>query len=224
MSETFDRSQLDGKDREQLGEIASALGVKGTSRMRKADLVDAIVGATSGAEASNGATRSTPRKVRSTGAADDDFASIAEEENALAGGQRTGRRDGPDPPPPADGDRCRRQRERPRPLLERQPHGFVRALRGARRAARPRSIATTTRATPTRATPTPTPTRLRATVRSRVNRRGATTTARRTSAAAAAVGVTVSAVRATVGSAAAAATSGRQPKGVPTAATTTAAN
>jgi len=86
MSETFDRSQLDGKDREQLGEIASALGVKGTSRMRKADLVDAIVGATSGAEAANGATRSTPRKVRSTAAAGDDFASIAEEENALAGG------------------------------------------------------------------------------------------------------------------------------------------
>jgi transcription termination factor Rho len=85
MSETFDRSQLDGKDREQLGEIASALGVKGTSRMRKADLVDAIVGATSGAEATNGATRSTPRKVRSTRAAGDDFASIAEEENALAG-------------------------------------------------------------------------------------------------------------------------------------------
>ena len=28
MSETFDRSALDGKDREQLGEIASALGVK----------------------------------------------------------------------------------------------------------------------------------------------------------------------------------------------------
>src|SRR6478752_3729005 len=87
MSETLDRSQLDGKDREQLGEIASALGVKGTSRMRKADLVDAIVGATSGAEATNGATRSTPRKVRSTRAAGDDFAAIAEEENALAGSQ-----------------------------------------------------------------------------------------------------------------------------------------
>src|SRR6478752_4820850 len=72
MSETLDRSQLDGKDREQLGEIASALGVKGTSRMRKADLVDAIVGATSGAEPTNGT--------------DDDFASIAEEENSLAGG------------------------------------------------------------------------------------------------------------------------------------------
>ena len=43
MSDTFDRSQLDGKDREQLSEIASALGVKAISRMRKADLVDAIV-------------------------------------------------------------------------------------------------------------------------------------------------------------------------------------
>ena len=46
MSDTFDRSQLDGKDREQLSEIASALGVKSISRMRKADLVDAIVTAT----------------------------------------------------------------------------------------------------------------------------------------------------------------------------------
>ena len=45
MSDTFDRSQLDGKDREQLSEIASALGVKAISRMRKADLVDAIVAA-----------------------------------------------------------------------------------------------------------------------------------------------------------------------------------
>jgi len=81
MSETFDRSQLDGKDRDQLSEIASALGVKSVSRMRKADLVEAIVTATAG---SNGAERSAPRKVRSTqGAGGDDFASIADEENAL---------------------------------------------------------------------------------------------------------------------------------------------
>jgi transcription termination factor Rho len=81
MSETFDRSQLDGKDREQLSEIASALGVKSISRMRKADLVEAIVGA---AGAANGAGEK-PKKVRSTArAADDDFASIADEENALA--------------------------------------------------------------------------------------------------------------------------------------------
>jgi transcription termination factor Rho len=88
MSQTFDRSQLDGKDREQLSEIASALGVKSISRMRKAELVEAITAAAAG---SNGEARSTPRKVRSTSAAgNDDFASIADEENALAGGADIG--------------------------------------------------------------------------------------------------------------------------------------
>ncbi len=109
MSETFDRSQLDGKDREQLAQIATALGVKSTSRMRKAALVEAIVGATSGAngaangasstakdtapstDAANGSARSTPRKVRSSRVVDDDLAAIAEEQNALAGDT-----DGPD--------------------------------------------------------------------------------------------------------------------------------
>ncbi len=84
MSDTFDRSQLDGKDREQLSEIATALGVKSISRMRKADLVDAIVKAT---RSSNGAGTDAPktRKVRSTRAAElDDLASLADEENALA--------------------------------------------------------------------------------------------------------------------------------------------
>ena len=81
MSETFDRSQLDGKDREQLSEIASAMGVKSISRMRKADLVEAIVGAAG----ANGAGETKSKKVRSTArAGDDDFASIADEENALA--------------------------------------------------------------------------------------------------------------------------------------------
>ncbi len=83
MSDTFDRSQLDGKDREQLSEIATALGVKSISRMRKADLVDAIVKA---AKSSNGAAGDAPktRKVRSTrAAAVDDLASLADEENAL---------------------------------------------------------------------------------------------------------------------------------------------
>ena len=85
MSDTFDRSQLDGKDREQLSEIASALGVKSISRMRKADLVDAIVGATAGTNGAGDAQAPKPRKVRSTAtAAADDFASIAAEENALA--------------------------------------------------------------------------------------------------------------------------------------------
>ena len=88
MSETFDRSQLDGKDRDQLSEIASALGVKSVSRMRKADLVEAIVTAATG---SNGSARPSPRKIRSSQASGgDDLATIAEEENALAGAQDSG--------------------------------------------------------------------------------------------------------------------------------------
>ena len=48
MSEpTFDRATLDGKDRDQLQAIASAIGVKGVSRLKKADLVAAIVGSPS---------------------------------------------------------------------------------------------------------------------------------------------------------------------------------
>jgi transcription termination factor Rho len=80
MTDTFDRSALDGKDREQLSEIASALGVKSLSRMRKADLVDAIVKATAG---SNGGD-APKKKVRSTKAGGRDLATIAEEENTLA--------------------------------------------------------------------------------------------------------------------------------------------
>ena len=41
-----DRSMLEGKDREELHAIASAVGVKAPTRMRKADLVDAILEAT----------------------------------------------------------------------------------------------------------------------------------------------------------------------------------
>jgi transcription termination factor Rho len=88
MSDTFDRSQLDGKDREQLSEIASALGVKAISRMRKADLVDAIVtatGADNGATSSANGTAATerPRRIRSTKPATDDLAALAAEQEAL---------------------------------------------------------------------------------------------------------------------------------------------
>jgi transcription termination factor Rho len=80
MSDTFDRSQLDGKDREQLSEIASALGVKAISRMRKAELVDAIVKAAG----SNGETTTErPRRIRSTKPATDDLASLAAEQESL---------------------------------------------------------------------------------------------------------------------------------------------
>jgi transcription termination factor Rho len=78
MTDTFDRTQLDGKDRDQLSEIASALGVKAISRMRKADLVEAIVAATAGSSGGPGANGSTasgseapPRKIRSSASGDD---------------------------------------------------------------------------------------------------------------------------------------------------------
>jgi transcription termination factor Rho len=87
MTDTFDRTQLDGKDREQLSEIASALGVKAISRMRKADLVEAIVSATSGSNgSSSGTSESRPRKIRSTVSGGDDLASLAAEEDALDSG------------------------------------------------------------------------------------------------------------------------------------------
>jgi transcription termination factor Rho len=91
MTDTFERTQLDGKDRGQLSEIAAALGVKAVSRMRKAELVDAIVSATSGASDtksnvrdSSGQDSARPRKVRSTTSGGDDLASLADEQNALA--------------------------------------------------------------------------------------------------------------------------------------------
>ena len=39
----LERSMLDGKDREQLHAIAGAMGIKGVTRLRKADLVGAIL-------------------------------------------------------------------------------------------------------------------------------------------------------------------------------------
>ena len=107
MTDTFDRTQLDGKDRGQLSEIASALGVKAVSRMRKADLVDAIVSATAGSrrrgrpgERANGSSRSdrvAARKIRSTVSGGDDLASLADEEERAGDRQRARRRDGADP-------------------------------------------------------------------------------------------------------------------------------
>ena len=85
MSQTFDRSQLDGKDREQLTAIASALGLRSLSRMKKAELVDAIVGAAAGGNgAGGGSADAKPRKIRSTrSAGEDDLASLAAEQDAL---------------------------------------------------------------------------------------------------------------------------------------------
>jgi transcription termination factor Rho len=62
----LERSMLDGKDREQLHAIAGAMGIKGVTRLRKADLVDAILEAASGngAAATAGATNGTTNGAR----------------------------------------------------------------------------------------------------------------------------------------------------------------
>jgi transcription termination factor Rho len=107
----IDRSVLAGKDREELHTIASAIGVKAATRMRKADLVEAIMTAVDGgagapapaARSRNGDTARDaapqdtgtqddgpkPRRVRSARASEltdaDPMAALAAEENALGG-------------------------------------------------------------------------------------------------------------------------------------------
>jgi transcription termination factor Rho len=106
----LERSMLDGKDREELHAIAGAMGVKGITRLRKADLVDAILAAAAGrAGGGNGATtkaRTTEdagngeggkpkravrsKKVSELEGADADLAALAAEEDALAAGADEG--------------------------------------------------------------------------------------------------------------------------------------
>ena len=53
----FERSMLTSKDREELHTIASAVGVKAATRMRKADLIDAILDVANGeGKAASGAS------------------------------------------------------------------------------------------------------------------------------------------------------------------------
>ncbi|MBM3671120.1 MAG: transcription termination factor Rho [Actinobacteria bacterium] len=88
----IDRSTLDGKDREELHAIAGAMGVNAPTRMRKAELIEAIVAAASGeAPGGNGSSEAEsserPRTVRSARASqvsDDSIEALAAEEDALA--------------------------------------------------------------------------------------------------------------------------------------------
>ena len=51
----IDRSVLAGKDRDELHTIAGAIGVKAATRMRKADLIEAILTAANGGDSSDSA-------------------------------------------------------------------------------------------------------------------------------------------------------------------------
>jgi transcription termination factor Rho len=91
----LDRSVLDSKDREELHAIAGAMGVRAATRMKKADLIDAILGAAdnaggAGTDGSNDNSSADagerPKRVRSRRAseADDPMAELAAEEEAIA--------------------------------------------------------------------------------------------------------------------------------------------
>ena len=48
--QALEQSTLESKDKDQLLQIAKALGVKGVSKLKKADLVDKIIDATGGGD------------------------------------------------------------------------------------------------------------------------------------------------------------------------------
>jgi transcription termination factor Rho len=93
----LDRSMLDSKDRDELHAIAAAVGVKAPTRMRKAELVSAILDAATGgngAPASDAPASDAPgptavrsrtvRSARSSQVDRDSVAALAAEEDAIA--------------------------------------------------------------------------------------------------------------------------------------------
>jgi transcription termination factor Rho len=122
----IDRSVLAAKDRDELHTIAGAIGVKAATRMRKADLIDAILDAANGGSAAPAPPADTeaeaeapakPRRVRSTRSsarASDDLAALAAEEDALGGDAA----EEPEPPMP----RPRGRRATPTPPEEHEVH------------------------------------------------------------------------------------------------------
>jgi acetyl-CoA carboxylase alpha subunit len=62
-AQALEQSALEGKDKDQLLQIAKALGVKGVSKLKKADLVDKIIDATGGADDPSPATAPAPARA-----------------------------------------------------------------------------------------------------------------------------------------------------------------
>ncbi len=83
-SQTSDRATLNSKDRDALVQIATGLGIKSLSRMKKTDLVDAIVG--SAADSNGKSDAPAKRTIRSAKASDaDPLAKLASEQESMAG-------------------------------------------------------------------------------------------------------------------------------------------
>ncbi len=91
-TQELDRSMLDSKDREELHAIAGAMGVKAPTRMRKSELIDAILDAAEGGPAGEPdgrdgdaaeAPRRTIRSARASELENDSVAALVAEEEAL---------------------------------------------------------------------------------------------------------------------------------------------
>ncbi len=93
-TQELDRSMLDAKDREELHAIAGAMGVNAPTRMRKSELIDAILDAAEGGPAGDtgdadgpadgaDAPRRTIRSARASELAADSVAALIAEEEAL---------------------------------------------------------------------------------------------------------------------------------------------
>jgi transcription termination factor Rho len=83
-TQEVDRSTLDGKDREELHAIAGAMGVKAPTRMRKAELIEAILEAGNGGATEGEAKPRTVRSARASELEADSVASLAAEQDDLA--------------------------------------------------------------------------------------------------------------------------------------------
>src|SRR2546423_10603070 len=102
-----ERAQLGSRDRDELHEIASAMGVRGATRLRKADLIEAILDkATSGASVPE-PTGEKPKKRATRRKASDGEA--ADTTDTADGGDR------PAPGPPARAEPAERAEPQPRP-------------------------------------------------------------------------------------------------------------
>src|SRR6478672_12373140 len=89
-TEALERSVLEGKDREQLLAIAGALGVKATSRAKKADIIAKILEQTGGGAGSDTAAAPGPKSRARNGNAN--------------GNGRTSTRPAAAPPAPSEAD------------------------------------------------------------------------------------------------------------------------
>jgi transcription termination factor Rho len=120
-TQELDRSMLDGKDREELHAIAGAMGVKAATRMRKAELIDAILDAAEGQ--ANGDTpaadgdgagsdrepaRRTVRSARASELEADPVTSLLAEEESLGAADEVEAEPAPRPRPGSsdDGERA----------------------------------------------------------------------------------------------------------------------